>query len=36
MWMKKFDIKMSARQMTVHYIYVTYVGVTKIEVVVYL
>ena len=31
--MKKLDIIMSARQMNVHYIYITYVRVTEIEVV---
>ena len=30
------DIIMSARQMNVHYIYITYLGVTEIEVVMYL
>ena len=34
--MKKVDIIMSARQMNVHYIYITYVRVTEIEVVMYL
>ena len=33
--MKKFDIIMSASQMNVHYIYITYVRVTEIEVVMY-
>ena len=34
--MKKVDIIMSARQMNVHYIYITYVKVTEIDVVMYL
>ena len=33
--MKKVDIIMSARQMNVHYIYITYVKVTEIDVVMY-
>ena len=34
--MKKVDIIMSARQMNVHYIYITYVTVTEIEAVMHL
>ena len=34
--MEKVDIITSARQMNVHYIYITYVRVTEIEVVMYL
>ena len=34
--MKKVDIIMSARQMNVHYIYITHFRVTEIEVVMYL
>ena len=34
--MKKVDIIMSARQINVHYIYITYVRVTEMEVVIHL
>ena len=33
LWMKMFDIIMSARQMNVYYIYTTYVKLTEMEVV---
>ena len=31
LWMKKVDIIMPARQMNLHYIYITYVRVTEIQ-----